>query len=182
MYNKNMSKRYPYNKSNSLLKGFTALSCIAFFVAIVLFVGLLAVYHLDSLKGYIDLGELENAVNKIYLRLDAFLAIGFGVSLFGMILSVGLPKAIIREKGGFQAFVLMIISVALIAFYVVLMTSGVKYGYILNYALGGILVVGILGFILGLIAFLTRVRSRSTMARKARKFERNYMKFEKYNR
>lgn len=177
-----MSRKYPYNKTNAIVKGFTALSSVAFFVAIVVFVGLLAINYFESLSGLIDLSELEYAVNKIYLRLDAFLLIAFGVSLFGMILSVGLPKAIRREKGGFQSFVLMVFSALLIVFYVVIMTSGVKYGYILNYAFGGILLVGILGFILGVVAFITRLNTRRRMERKARKFERNYMRFEKYNK
>ncbi len=175
-------KRYKYDKSIAVLKGFTALSCVAFLIAITVFAFLVAVYYVDSISSLVNFGELERAVNKIYLRMDAFLFGGLTVSLFGFILSAGLPGAVVREKGGFRSFVLMLLSAVLIVFYIVIMTTGIEYGYILNYAFGGILVVGILGFLLGITAFISRYNMRRRMERRARKFEKNYLRFEKYNR
>lgn len=177
-----MAKRYSYNKANSIIKGAIALGSIAYFIAIVVFAVLLGAHYLPSLLGFIDLGELEGAVNAIYLRLDAFLLVGLAISVVGFILCCTVGGSLRREKGGFKGFVIILLSASLIVFYFVLFSSDAVFGYILNYALGGILLVGILGVLLGLIVFLTRVRIRMKMARSARKFERNYLKYEKYNR
>ena len=177
-----MAKKYTYNKSNAFIKGAIALGSIAFFLAIVVFSVLTLVYFIPNVLSFIDLSELEIAVNAIYLRLDAFVLIGLAISIISFILCCTCDRSLRREKGGFKGFVIMVLSIALIVFYFILNGTDIIFSYLLNYALGGILLVGIIGTLLGLIVFLTRVRARMKMARSARRFEKNYLKYEKYNR
>lgn len=177
-----MKKKYSYKKSNSLLKGLSALSGFAFFVAFIVFGTLTAINYISAINHLIDLSELEYAVNSIYMRLDAFLLLGIAISLISFIISCTMVSSVKREKGGFKAFVLLILSVALIVFYAILKGSKASFGYILNYSLGGILLIGIIGALFGLYSFLYRLRVRSKLAKNARRFERNYLKYEKYNK
>jgi len=177
-----MAKRYNYNRIGAITKGLVTLSSLAFFVALVAFLGFLAINYISALHGIIDFTELEFVVSKVFLRLDAFLLIGMGVSLLGFIISVSLSSALRNEKGGLRSVLLIILGAVLIAFFAVIKSKGLDLSYVLNYLFGGVLVVGLLGVLLGLFALFIRIKSVREMERKVKKFEKNYLKFEKYNR
>lgn len=177
-----MSKRYAYNRVNAFTKGLATISSIAYFLATIVFVALLGVRYLPQFNNLIDFSELEFVVGKIFLQLDAFLIIGLVLSIIGFICSATATKALIREKGGFRGVILLIISIILIVFYILIITNGVTLGHLINYAFGGIMVVGILGVLLALLILHLRAKSRRQIERKIKKYEKNYLKFEKYNR
>ena len=177
-----MSRKYDYNKIGAITKGLVTLSGLAYFVALVAFIGFLAINYIPALSGIIDFSELEFVVSKVFLRLDAFLLIGLGVSLLGFIISVTLSKALKQEKGGFRAVILVVLGAILIVFFIVIKSKGLELSYVLNYLLGGILLVGILGVALGLFALVIRIKNRREMERKVKQYEKNYLRFEKYNR
>ncbi|MBQ4072696.1 MAG: hypothetical protein IJD50_03080 [Clostridia bacterium] len=177
-----MAKRYEYNRINAFTKGLVTLSTLAYGIAFLAFIGFLAINYLSFLEHLIDFSELEFVVSKVFLRLDAFLIIGAVLSFFGLLWSASLPKALSNQKGGFRALLLAVLSAVLIAFFVIIKAKDLTLSYILNYTFGGILVVGIIGLLLGIFALVIRIKNRRQMERKLRKFERNYMKFEKYNR
>ena len=181
MYNSDMSRRYDYNRIGAITKGLVTLCALAYFVALVAFVAFLAINYLPALN-VIDFTELEFVVSKVFLRLDAFLLIGLGVSLVGFIITATLGKALRLEKGGFRAVILMILGAILITFFVIIKSKGLELSYILNYLFGGVLLVGLLGVLLGLFALIIRIKNRREMEKKVRQYERNYLKFEKYNR
>ena len=182
MYNKYMAKKYGFNRINAFTKGLVTLSSLAYFIALLAFVAFLAINYITMLEGLIDFTELEFVVSKVFLRLDAFLIIGAVVSIIGFVLSATMIKSLSKDKGGFKAVLLTILGVVLISFIIVIKTKGLSLGYILNYAFGGILVVGIFSLALGLFAIFIRIKTRREIEKKLRKFEKNYLKFEKYNR
>ena len=177
-----MAKKYSYNKINAITKGAVTLSGLAYFVALVAFIGFLAIYYLPSLNHLIDFTEVEYVVSKIFLRLDAFLIIGFFLSLIGFFLCATMIKSLNREKGGFKALLLLVSSILFIVFFVIIKTKDLTLSYLLNYIFGGLLVVGIFGIALALFVLFLRIKSRREIEKKIRRYERNYMKFEKYNR
>ncbi len=182
LYNKFMKKKPRYDKLNALLKGFATLSILTYLVSFILFVCFNAINFVPSLQHYIDFSELETLVNLIFLEVDAFLLIGLGISLIGLILVSTLTKSLAREKGGLKALFLILTSVALIVLFTVLKLKPMTLSYLLNYALGGILLVGIVGTLFGLIASFIRIRDKRKLEKQLRKYQKNYLKFQKYNR
>ena len=177
-----MAKKYQYNRIYAFLKGLVTLSSLAYFISLIAFISFIAINYLPFLNGIIDFTELKFVVSKIFLKLDAFLIIGTIISLLGFIWSVTIFKAVSAYKGGFRSALLVVISGLLIAFYFIIISKGLSLSYILNYAFGGILVVGLFGLMLGLFALFIRSRTRRQMEKKLRKYEKNYLNFEKHNR
>lgn len=177
-----MAKKYSYNKINAITKGAVTLSGLAYFVGLVAFIVFLAIYYLPSLNHLIDFTELSFVVGKVFLKIDAFLIIGFVITLLGFVWSIQIPKALAQEKGGFRGFLLTLMSIVLIVFFIIIKSKDLQLSYLLNYTFGGVLVVGILGLVLGLFTLFVRFKTRRQIEKKIRKFERNYIKFDKYNR
>ncbi len=177
-----MKKKPGYNKLNALLKGFATLSILAYLVAFILFVGLNAINFIPTLQYLIDFTELETLVNLIFLEVDAFLLIGLGISLIGLVLVSTLTKSLYQEKGGLKALFLTLTSIILIILFTVLKLKPMTLSFLLNYALGGILLVGIIGTLFGLVSLFIRLRDKQKLERKLRKYQKNYLKFKKYNR
>ena len=176
-----MAKKYDYNRSIAVLRGLVTLSSLAYFVSLLAFVAFLAINFLPFLNHLIDFTEVEYVVSKIFLRLDAFLIIGFVLSLIGFFLCATMIKSLNREKGGFKALLLLVSSILFIVFFVIIKTKDLTLSYLLNYIFGGLLVVGIFGIALALFVLFLRIKSRREIEKKIRRYERNYMKFEKYN-
>ena len=177
-----MAKKYDYNRSIAVLRGLVTLSSLTYFVSLLAFVAFIAINFLPFLNHLIDFTEVEYVVSKIFLRLDAFLIIGFVLSLIGFFLCATMIKSLNREKGGFKALLLLVSSILFIVFFVIIKTKDLTLSYLLNYIFGGLLVVGIFGIALALFVLFLRIKSRREIEKKIRRYERNYMKFEKYNR
>ena len=174
-------RRTKRNKIN-ISRGFGSLTAFISVVSVLVFGALNVVYYVESLGNYVDLSFLDSIVSKT-LPLNLFLIGAVVVSLLISLCTFKLCHNLKRDRGGFVIFLELVFSVALIA------SGAIVFGNYLdtlnvyvNYLFSFIVLCGAFGVLFAIIATLHRFNEKRKLERKARQFERNYMRNHKYNR
>ena len=172
----------PKNKKINISRGLGSLTAFIYVVATLVFIALNTFFYVDSLHNFVDFQFLQSIVEDV-LPINLFLLVCLGGSLLIMLLTFKLNSNLKKNKGGFVIFLELVLSVALIGFAFVLFGNKVsELNMYVDYLFSFIVLIGALSSIYAIIASLSRFNEKRKMERQARRFERNYMKNQRYNR